>query len=338
MPTFSFVAYEVDRSYYYEDAQSLILSKDKLKITDSVDDDLHRTQAEDPNNDQTFEFINESPVTDYTVQYLDFAQVNGSGPNFELYAMEVSFSDGATKYYVMSKDAGFDPAIGDDLSVTSFSNFTTTPYGQIGAAICFASGTQILTANGYVPVEQLARGSFVQTKDNGLKEVLWIGIRQLDRHDLRQAEALRPVLVRPHALGNPLPLLVSQQHRLLVSALHGFELGWNEGFIKAKHLAEYRPDMARIAHGKRDVIYYHLLLDAHEVIFANEAETESLLLGPMALTGISRNDRQTLRSMFPERFEPQVPGALLQPVAARPTASRRDLRRAFSKCYADAAS
>ncbi|KIC48208.1 hypothetical protein RA29_16815 [Tateyamaria sp. ANG-S1] len=73
-------AQEVDGSYYFSDAQSLILSKNTLEITDTVDDDLHRTQADDPNSDQTFSFRGESAVTDYTVQHLDFAQVTRNSP------------------------------------------------------------------------------------------------------------------------------------------------------------------------------------------------------------------------------------------------------------------
>ena len=301
MPVYPFKVYEVDSTYYTSDAQSPILSKNTLEITDAVDDDLHRTQAEDPNNDQTFSFAGESAVADYTVQYLDFAQVNGTGPEFELYAMEVSFADGATKYYVMSKDENFRPSVGDDLAVTTFSNFVSTDYGSIGAAVCFAEGTPIQTGSGSTPVEDLRVGDLVQTKDNGLKEVLWVAKRQIGRAELLRFPQLRPVLIRPGFFGDHGPLHVSQQHRVLVTGDQlGLTLGPGEAFISAKLLAEYVPKAARVANGKTRVSYYHILLESHEVLMSGGIETESMLPGAMALKGISRPDRQRIRCLFPD--------------------------------------
>ena len=328
MPTYFFTVYEVDSSYYYTDAQSPILSKDTLEITDSVDDDLHRSQAEDPQNDQTFSFSSESPVTDYMVQYLDFAQVNGSGQEFELYCMEATFSDGSTKYYVMSKDEGFDPNIGDDLAVTTYSSFTSTTYGEIGAAVCYSTGTNILTSSGEVAIESLKAGDLVQTKDNGCKEILWIGKRALDQSELSKAEQLRPVLIKEGVLGNSRPLLVSQQHRMLVTRQQfGESLPWSEAFVRAKHLAEYCRKSARIAHGKRSVCYYHILLGAHEVIFADGAESESLFPGPMALKGVSRKDRREIETLFPELLRHSSAEALGDFELSRPTVPRKTFKK-----------
>ncbi|KIC51758.1 Hint domain-containing protein [Tateyamaria sp. ANG-S1] len=328
MPVYPFNVYEVDSSYYFTDAQSLILSKNTLEITDTVDDDLHRTQADDPNNDQTFSFAGESAVTDYTVQYLDFAQVNGTGQEFELYAMEVSFADGSTKYYVMSKDENFKPDIGDDLAVTTFSSFISTDYGSIGAAVCFAEGTSIQTSSGATSVQNISIGDFVQTKDNGLKEVLWIGKRHIHRAELQRFHQLRPVLIRPGYFGDHGPLLLSQQHRVLVTGDQlGLSLSCGEAFIKAKHLAEYVPKAARVANGKTNVSYYHILLEGHEVLISGSIETESMFPGAMALKGISRTDRQHIKRLFPNRpsnQETAIDGFSL----ARPCLRRKQLEQA----------
>lgn len=300
MQNYFFTVYEVDSSYYFDDAQSLVLSKNTLTITDGVDDDLHRTQAEDPQNDQTFSFNGEPAVVNYTVQYLDFAQVNGAGPEFELYAMEVAFSGGAAKYYVMSKDPDFNPSVGDDVSVTTFSTFSSTEYGQIGAAVCYAAGTLIATPSGSVPVENLRPGDLVQTRDNGCKEVLWIGQRRLHREELDRHENLRPVLIGCGIFGNPEPLLVSPQHRILLTRADFPGLTpWDEAFVKAKHLAELARGNIRVAHGKRSVTYVHVLLDRHEVVFANGLQSESFYPGEMALRGISRRDRTVVTRLFP---------------------------------------
>lgn len=328
MPVYPFNVYEVDSSYYFTDAQSLILSRNTLEITDTVDDDLHRTQADDPNNDQTFSFAGESAVSDYTVQYLDFAQVNGTGQAFELYAMEVSFADGSTKYYVMSKDENFNPDIGDDLAVTTFSNFVSTDYGTIGSAVCFAKGTSIQTSSGLTPIQNIRNGDFVQTKDNGLKEVLWVGKRNVHPKELLHFRQLRPVLIRPGYFGNHGPLLLSQQHRVLVTGEQlGLPLDRGEVFIKAKHLAEYVPAAARVANGKIKVSYYHLLLESHEVLFSGGIETESMLPGAMALKGISRSDRQKIKCLFPNlSSNPETAGDGFS--LARPCLRRKQLVQA----------
>jgi len=263
-------------------------------------------------------------VTDYTVQYLDFAQLNGTGPEFELYAMEVSFADGSTKYYVMSKDEGFRPQVGDDLAVTTYSSFTSTTYGQIGAAICYAGGTPILTDKGEVPVEHLRKGDLIQTADNGCRSVLWIGRRDLGLAELAQYQKLRPILIRPGILGNTSPLIVSPQHRLLIQkAQFGSALPAPEAFVKAKHLAEHCKKISRIAHGKRSVSYYHILLDSHQVIFAGGVASESLYLGPMAIKGVSRTDRHELENIFPA-LSKAAGDAVFE--LARPTISRKVFR------------
>lgn len=331
MPTYTFAVFEVDSSYYYDDAQSLILGKDTLEITDSADDDLHRTVAEDPANDQTFSFAGESAVTDYTVEYLDYAQVNASGVEFELYAMEVFFADGSTKYYVMSKDDGFDPEIGDDLTVTTFSTFTTTTYGEIGAAICFAAGTRILTDKGCVPVETIRAGVRVQTMDNGLKEVLWTGAKHLLARDLCAAPHLAPVLVRAGALGNNANLIVSPQHRLLLRSPQIIDGQWSESLIKAKHLAMVRSDLAWALRSARQVTYHHILLDMHEVIFANGAASESFLPGPMALKGISRADRRHLRRLFSDKTHQKSAWPPQSFSLARPSVKRHMLHQFVPK-------
>lgn len=329
MQVYPFTVYEVDSSYYHTDAQSLILSKDTLEITDTIDGDLHRTQADDPNNDQTFSFANESAVTDYTVQYLDFAQVNESGPEFELYAMEATFEDGSTKYYVMSKDENFKPNVGDDLKVTTFSNFVSTDYGSIGAAVCFAADTLIQTPSGSLPVQRLRPGDFVQTKDNGVKEVLWIGQRHIRQTELQRFDQLRPVLIRPGVFGDHGTLILSQQHRILVNGTQlGLSFDLKEAFIKAKHLAEYFPQAARIDVNMTGVSYYHILLESHEVVFSNGITTESMFPGTMALKGISRHDRQHIGQLFsalPSNSKDTVGGFTL----ARACLGRKQLESAF---------
>ena len=44
---------------------------------------------------------------------------------------------------------------------------------------CFAPGTLIATPKGEVPVENLRAGDRVITRDNGIQEIRWTGLRAL---------------------------------------------------------------------------------------------------------------------------------------------------------------
>ncbi|MCP5038451.1 MAG: Hint domain-containing protein, partial [Rhodobacteraceae bacterium] len=97
---------------------------------------------------------------------------------------------------------------------------------------CFAYGTSIKTEKGLRLIEELDVGDLVITRDNGPKPILWISRRG---HPAIGKEA--PVLIRKGALGNNSDLLVSQQHRMLISGWRAeLYLGVDEALIAAKHL------------------------------------------------------------------------------------------------------
>ncbi|MEX3017945.1 Hint domain-containing protein [Gymnodinialimonas hymeniacidonis] len=166
------------------------------------------------------------------------------------------------------------------------SSFTADNTG----VICFTTGTAILTPRGSVLIEELRVGDLVCTVDNGPQPIRWIGIRQLGLKELSSSPELRPVLINAHVLGNERPLLVSPQHCM--------SLG-EEQLVRAKHLAKTMPGV-RVAHGKRQVCYVHLLFDAHQIIFAENAKSESFYPGPMALKMMRQEARDELFQIFPE--------------------------------------
>ena len=76
-------------------------------------------------------------------------------------------------------------------------------------------------------------------------------------------------------------MMVSPQHRILVqSPIAERMFGVSEVLAAAKHLTGIAG--IELAGELRDVSYFHLLFDRHEVVFANGARMESLYLGPMA--------------------------------------------------------
>lgn len=84
----------------------------------------------------------------------------------------------------------------------------TVPYSSIP---CFVSGTLIETVQGPKAVEALCAGDLIQTRDNGVRPLSWIGGRTV-----AATGRMAPVRITAGALGVERDLLVSPQHRMLL--------------------------------------------------------------------------------------------------------------------------
>jgi len=173
-----------------------------------------------------------------------------------------------------------------DGSVVTFSN--------IENIICFTPGTMIATSHGPRAIETLAPGDLLVTRDNGLQPLRWIGSRTVAAQGrFAPIELQAPLLQDATA-----PLLVSPQHRILWSGPQAQLLfGDREVLVAASHLLTH-PAVQRREGG--EVTYLHLMLDQHEVIYANGAATESFYPGDMALGALSGQGRAEMFDLFPE--------------------------------------
>lgn len=175
-----------------------------------------------------------------------------------------------------------------------------TPDG--GGVICFTPGTRIATPYGPTRVEDLRPGDRVLTKDNGPSEILWTGARRLTGARLYTDPSLRPVRIRSGAFGIDRPdsdLLVSPDHRLLVKGPAAQTLfNTPEVLVTARDLIH--GTAVRQITSLKEVTYIHLLLDAHQVIWANSVETESFHPASAALPALTDADRATLLSGLPD--------------------------------------
>lgn len=168
------------------------------------------------------------------------------------------------------------------------SSFTVENTG----VVCFTTGTAILTPRGEVLIEDLRIGDLVTTMDNGPQPIFWIGRRTIGPQELLVAPNLRPVLIKKGVLGAKRDLLVSQQHGMLI--------GKGQSWLgRAVHLAEHLRGV-RIADGKHNVTYVHLLFEAHQIIFAENTPSESFYPGPMALRMLGAAQRAEMREQFPQ--------------------------------------
>lgn len=169
--------------------------------------------------------------------------------------------------------------------VNNVADYTVAP--------CFTRGTLIATDRGQIAVEDLAVGCRVLTADHGLQEIRGIGSRSVPA-----TGKLAPIVFAAGTIGNGRELAVSPQHRMLVNGPRARVLfGTDELLVPAKALVN--GDTVRMREGGW-VEYFHILLDAHEVIFANGAPAESLYPGPQALAAIGADSRAEILALFPE--------------------------------------
>ena len=183
----------------------------------------------------------------------------------------------------------------DSLSGNSYSGMTGNRQTW-DFLVCVAAGTSIETSEGGKLVKDLLEGDLVVTKDHGAKPVRWIV-----RRTVEATEAFAPVLIRAGSLGRNLPkrdLLVSQQHRILLNSKIAERItSSREVLVAAKKLTEM--DSIEIVASVGELTNFHLLLDAHEVIFLEGAATEALLVGPMALASFNVETLKEIRALFP---------------------------------------
>lgn len=168
--------------------------------------------------------------------------------------------------------------------------------------ICFGADALIDTADGQTRAGDLRVGTAVRTRDAGLQPIRWIGRRRLSHTDLAAHPHLRPIRIRRGALGRSLPaddLIVSPQHRILVrSRIAQRIFDSAEVLVAAKQLCQI--DGIDVARDLDGVTYVHFMFDAHQIVFANGAETESLHTGHEALKSVGPVALGEILAIFPE--------------------------------------
>ena len=189
---------------------------------------------------------------------------------------------------IFLSDAPLDPTV--TYTISSSNDGGPVLYSDL---VCFTAGTLILTPYGEVPIEDLHIGDLVITSDNGARPIKWIGTRA----GLVNSST-RPVVITAGALHNERELVVSPQHRILIS-------GWRaellfetpEVLVPAKALINgdtiYQSSQS-------NVTYIHFMCDRHELVFANGVCTETLQPGAQALTMLDQAARDEIYELFPE--------------------------------------
>lgn len=256
--------------------------------------DLSEVAVEDPLLDKSFVVTN--GVQSYTVTLIEVG--NGARPLL-MFVDEI-------------------PPKGTDLWVVHHSLGTigcptdTLP-GQPGSGvICFTPGTQIATPQGPRRIEELREGDWVQTRDNGAQQIQWIGARRISGARLFVVPKLRPIRIRAGALGIDRPekeLLVSPEHRMLLRGRQVQALfNTPEVLVAARDLVN--GGTIATDSSVKQVTYIHLLLDSHQVLWANGVESESFHPASASLSALDTEDRIRLTRILPQvERDPMAYGA-----------------------------
>ncbi len=133
---------------------------------------------------------------------------------------------------------------------------------------CYCRGTLILTQDGDVPVEALAIGDRLVTRDGTAERLKWIGRRSYLGWLAAGNPKVLPVCFKPGSLAGGVP-----RRELWVSPEHAMYL---DGVLVPAELLVNGSSIIKAA-SVDEVEYFHLELEAHDVILAEGAWAESFV-------------------------------------------------------------
>jgi hypothetical protein len=135
---------------------------------------------------------------------------------------------------------------------------------------CFLRGTRIGTPGGEIPVEDLTIGTLVETLKGPLP-VKWIGRQKFRKDSPSWHWSVAPIRVARFALSDQYPhddLYLSPNHSLFI-----------EGFlIPVEWLVNGRSISLAKMDDRKVIDYFHIELETHEVVLAEGAPAETLLV------------------------------------------------------------
>jgi hypothetical protein len=261
-----------------------------------------------------------------TSNTVDSASQDGSSVDGDSFVGTITAVGGATVYVVTDGFGNYFGVVatGTDLSAGIASQAAPTNTVTWNMA-CFAAGTMITTPDGERMVETLDAGDLVLTADGAAKPVRWLGRTTQSRLFADPARAL-PVRIKAGALGENQPvrdLLVSPGHAMLV-----------EGVLVQAGALVNGTSVTIERRGPETFTLYHVETDAHDLLIADGAATESFLVGVEDLRFENWDERPAGLPVAAEMTYPrvkasrQLPQAIRDLLAARAAAIAPDLAAA----------
>lgn len=248
------------------------------------------------------------PATGQTIEVLILVETDGGGHVADVYALPLAPLVARTGYTLVGVDR----------------DGARRKFGQV-ACVSFTRGTRITMASGaQKPIETLAPGDTVLTRDDGPQKVRWIG-----QTTMRAVGDFAPVLIRAGVLHNSGDLLVSPDHRMFVyQRSDALGAGRHELLVRARHLVN-GDTVLRQEGGFVD--YFQLLFDAHQIIYAEGIAAESLLIDPRTRSALPDEVTGPLARSLPDHeARPHLDFEVSETLLRHPDAARL-LKRASTR-------
>jgi hypothetical protein len=140
--------------------------------------------------------------------------------------------------------------------------------GGRGHGHCFLKGTRVLTSRGEAQIEDLGVGDLVKTMRGEDLPIKWIGRNTFRRSGAFWPKSVIPIRVSRFAIDDHTPhadLYLSPRHALFID---GFLMEVRDLVNGTSIAPVVAPDMETIE-------YFHIVLNTHEVIWAEGAPAES---------------------------------------------------------------
>ena len=139
----------------------------------------------------------------------------------------------------------------------------------------FVSGTMIATQQEQREVETPSVDDLVLAKDDGLQPLCWTG-----QHTVTAQDSLAPIWIQANTSGTDNDLMVSPEHRILLSDyLADLLFSEQDVLVSAKELMNDKKNTRCVG---CDVTYVQLMFDRHQIVCSTGLETKSYLPEPQA--------------------------------------------------------
>ncbi len=241
---------------------------------------------------------------------IEFGSATGA-PDYTGLGGVVQTETGDTFLVMIDDDVGLGANNLDDFPINSITINSVSAFGAdqwIDASDdeqfvpCFTAHTMIRTARGELPASALRPDDLVETLDNGMQPVVWLGRRRLGWSELQRNQKLWPVHIAPNALGDGYPkqdLFLSPQHRILIKSRIAERMFGRDEVLIPCIQAVGLPGISRY-YPPFGVQYYHFLCEDHQLVWADGAACETLYLGPQGLRSLTPDARSEVTLLMPD--------------------------------------
>jgi hypothetical protein len=224
-----------------------------------------------------------------------------SADNISAFTATEGAAAGATSEAILEHT---DVAQGESYQWDIFGNLTFETINPGDSVLCLAGVTRVQTERGPLRAHDLKLGDMVWTADHGFQPIQWLGKTELSADYLAKNPKQQPITLMKDSLAPGFPqadLTVSRQHRVLISSPVAERMtGEFEVLVPAVKLLDVAGiDPSAPGDG---VTLVHILFERHELIAAEGALVESLMLTDHVTTKINGTELGDRKSAVSARL------------------------------------